>query len=95
MASRQPVKMFNRYARGDLVMNAVTACVFLLEGTSVVMLCIAQWSDNISAELVDSLQHLGESALLISEQLVGEFLKDESDVVEDDCVVRSNSPSLQ
>ena len=50
----------------DLVMNAVTACVFLLEGTSVVMLCIAQWSDEISSELVDSLQIASFVLLLIS-----------------------------
>lgn len=49
----------------DLVMNAVTACVFLLEGTSVVMLCIAQWSDEISSELVDSLQIASFVLLLI------------------------------
>ena len=41
----------------DLLKNAVLVCVFASEGTSAVLLYIAQWSsDQVSAEAIDSLR---------------------------------------
>lgn len=47
------------------------------------------------AKLVDSLQHLRQRALLISQQLAGQLLKNQRNVVQDNRIMRCNSASTQ
>lgn len=68
---------------GEVVLHLVSFDCQVLE----ILVCDAQ--------LVDSLQHLGESALLVPEEAGGKPLQHQGDVVKDGGVARGHAPGLQ